>query len=30
MTVQCLIDLTGHILGWQIDDSADSQIGTGI
>lgn len=29
MTVQCLIDLVGLLLGWQIDDSGDSQIGSG-
>lgn len=27
MTLQCLIDLIGHILGWQVDDSADSTMG---
>lgn len=30
MTLQCLVDLIGLILGWQTDDSGDSQIGTGI
>lgn len=30
MTIQCLIDLVGLILGWEIDDSGDSQIGAGI
>lgn len=27
MTLQCLFDLIGHILGWQVDDSADSTMG---
>ncbi|MGI9465230.1 MAG: TRAP transporter small permease subunit [Aestuariivirgaceae bacterium] len=27
MTLQCLFDLIGHILGWQVDDSDDSSLG---
>ncbi len=27
MTLQCLVDLAGCLLGWQIDDSADMRLG---